>query len=79
MTNKHKQVRHPDGFDEGTYRLAVCNECFATSNKVVCTKPDERALAEEVPDDRRSNNCQPHVPSSDAHLRFSLSSSSLPC
>jgi len=26
-------------------KLAVCNECFATSNKVVRTKTDERALA----------------------------------
>ena len=45
MTNKDKQVGDPDGFDGGTYRLAVCNECFATSNKVVRTKTDERALA----------------------------------
>jgi hypothetical protein len=44
-TNKHKQVGHPDGFDGGTSRLAVCNECFAISNKVVRTKTDERALA----------------------------------
>ena len=47
MTNKHKQVGDPDGFDEGTYRLAVCNESFATSNKVVHTKTYECALAEE--------------------------------
>jgi hypothetical protein len=47
MTNKDTQVVDPDGFDEGTCRLAVCNECFATSNKVVRTKTDERALAEE--------------------------------
>ena len=46
-TNKHKQVGDPDGFDEGTYRLAICNECFATSNKVVHTKTFECALAEE--------------------------------
>ena len=26
-------------------KLAVSNECFATSNKVVRTKTDERALA----------------------------------
>jgi hypothetical protein len=45
ITNKHKQVGDPDGFDEGTYRLAVCNECFATSTKVVRTKTDELALA----------------------------------
>ena len=45
MTNKDTQLGDPDGFDEGTYRLAVCNECFATSNKVVHTKTDERALA----------------------------------
>ena len=44
MTNKHQQVGDPDDFD-GTYGLAVSNECFATSNKVVRTKPDERALA----------------------------------
>ena len=47
MTNKDKQVGNPDDFDRGTYRLAICNECFATRNKVVRTKPDERALAEE--------------------------------
>ena len=45
MTNKDKQVGDPDGFDEGTSRPAICNECFATSNKVVRTKIDERALA----------------------------------
>ena len=45
MTNKDKEVGDPDGFDEGTYRLAVCNEGFAISNKVVPTKTDERALA----------------------------------
>jgi hypothetical protein len=45
MTNKLKQVGNPDDFDEGTCRLAVCNECFAISNKVVRTKTDERALA----------------------------------
>ena len=44
MTNKDKQAGNPD-FDGGAYRLAVCNECFATSNKVVRTKFDERALA----------------------------------
>ena len=43
--NKLKQVGDPDGFDEGTSRLVVCNECFATSNKVVRTKIDERGLA----------------------------------
>jgi hypothetical protein len=45
VTNKLKQVGDPDGFDEGTYRLALPNECFATSNKVVGPRPDERALA----------------------------------
>jgi hypothetical protein len=35
----------PDGDDEGTCKLAVCNECFAISNKVVRTKTEERALA----------------------------------
>ena len=45
MTNKHKQVADPDGFNEGTYRLEVCNESFSTSNKVVLTKTNERALA----------------------------------
>jgi hypothetical protein len=44
-TNKHKQVGDPDGFDEGTSGLEVCNESFATSNKVVRTKTNERALA----------------------------------
>jgi len=43
MTNE--QVGDPDDFDGGTCGLAVSNECFATSNKVVRTKPDERALA----------------------------------
>jgi len=38
MTNKDKQVTDPDGFDDRTYRLAVCNECFATSKKLVRTK-----------------------------------------
>ena len=42
---KDKQAGDPDGFDEGTYRLAISNGCFATSNKVVRTKTDERALA----------------------------------
>jgi hypothetical protein len=45
MTNKLKHVGDPDDFDEGTYRLAVSNEYFAASNKVVRTKTDERALA----------------------------------
>ena len=45
MTNKDKQGRDPDGFDDGTYRLSVSNECFATSNKVVHTTIDVRALA----------------------------------
>jgi len=45
ITNKYKKVGDPDGFDDGTSRLVVCNECFATSNKVVRTKIDELALA----------------------------------
>jgi hypothetical protein len=45
MTNKDTQVGQPDGDYEGTCRLAVCNECFPISNKVVSTKTDERALA----------------------------------
>ena len=43
MTNK--QVADSDGFAEGTYGLEVCNESFATSNKVVRTKTNECALA----------------------------------
>ena len=42
---KDKQAGDPDGFDEGTYGLEVCNESFATSNKVVPTKTNERKLA----------------------------------
>ncbi len=45
MTNKDKEAGDPDGFDGGTYGLAVSNECFATSNKLVHTKTDERAIA----------------------------------
>ena len=45
MTNQDTQVGDPDGFDEGTCRLAVCNECFPISKKAVRTKTDERALA----------------------------------
>ena len=45
MTNKGKQVGNPDHFDRGAYGLAVSNECFATSNKVVRTNTDQRALA----------------------------------
>lgn len=45
MTNKLKQVGDPDDFDESTYRLAVSYECFATNNKVVRKRTDERALA----------------------------------
>ncbi len=45
MTNKDTQAGDPDGDYKGTCRLAVCNECFAISNKVVRTKTDERALA----------------------------------
>ena len=44
---KDKQVGDPDGLDEGTYRLAVCKQSFAASNKVVRTKTDELALAAE--------------------------------
>ena len=44
MTNKDKQIGKPVDFD-GTYGLAVSNECFATSKKLVRTKTDERALA----------------------------------
>jgi hypothetical protein len=47
MTNKLKQVGDPDDFDEGTYRLAVSNEWFATRKKLVRTKAHERALAVE--------------------------------
>ena len=46
MSIKDTQVGDLDGFDEGAYRLAVCNQCFATSNKVVHTKTYECALAE---------------------------------
>ena len=45
MTNRDKQVGNPDGFDEGTYRLAVCNESFATNTRRERTKTDERAPA----------------------------------
>jgi hypothetical protein len=45
MTNKCTQVADRDGDDEGICRLAVCNECFAISNKVARTRTDERALA----------------------------------
>ena len=45
MTNKDTQVGDPDGLDEGTCRLAVCKQSFATSTKLVRTKTDERALA----------------------------------
>jgi hypothetical protein len=45
MTNKLKQVADPDGFDEGSYRPAVCNECFTTSTRTVRTKTDQCALA----------------------------------
>jgi hypothetical protein len=45
MTNKDTQVGNPDGFNEGTYKLAVSKECFATSKKLVRSKTDERALA----------------------------------
>ena len=45
MSNKHQQVADPGGFDEGTSKLAVWNECFAISNRAVRTRTDERALA----------------------------------
>jgi hypothetical protein len=45
MTNKEKEVGDPNDLDGDTYRLAVSNECFATSNKVVRTNTDQRALA----------------------------------
>ena len=45
MTNKDKQVGNPDDFDGGTYGLAISNESFVTSRKLVRTKTDERALA----------------------------------
>ena len=45
MTSKHNQAADPDRFDQGTYGLEVCNESFSTSNKVVLTKTNERALA----------------------------------
>ena len=41
MTNE--QFGNPDDFDGGTCGLAVSNECFATSNKVVRTKTDALA------------------------------------
>ena len=43
MTNE--QLGNPDDFDGGTYMLAVSNECFPISKKLVRTKTDERALA----------------------------------
>jgi hypothetical protein len=45
MTNTHNHVANPASFDEGTYGLEICNESFATSNKVVRAKTDELALA----------------------------------
>lgn len=45
MTNKDKQVGNPDDFAGGAYGLAVSNESFAISKKLVRTKTDERALA----------------------------------
>jgi hypothetical protein len=45
MSNKLKRVGDPDDFDEGTYKLAVSNECFAISKRFLRTKTDERALA----------------------------------
>ena len=45
MSNKDKPVDDHEGLDEGTYKLAVGNQCFASSTKVVRTRTDERALA----------------------------------
>jgi hypothetical protein len=45
ISNKLKQVGDPDDFDEGTYRLAVSNECIEISKRLVRTKTDDRALA----------------------------------
>jgi hypothetical protein len=45
MTNQPKQVGNADAFVGGSCGLAVSNECFATSKKLVRTKTDERALA----------------------------------
>lgn len=45
ITNKYKKVGDPDDFNGGIYRLALSNECFATSKKLARTKTDERALA----------------------------------
>ena len=59
---KDKQAGDPDGYDEGIYRLVVCNECFPTSNKVVGTKLTNVPLQGELSNDRRSKNHQPHVP-----------------
>ena len=47
MTNKDKQVGNPDDFDGSTYGLAVSNECFDISKKLLRTKTDEHALAAE--------------------------------
>ena len=49
MTNNHEQVADPDGFNKGTYGLDVCNESFATSNKVVRTKLMYGRSLREVP------------------------------
>ena len=46
---KDKQAGDPDGFDGITYGLTVSSECFATSNKVVRTNTDQRALASRGP------------------------------
>ena len=45
MWNKLKQVGDPDYFDEGTYRLAVSNQWFEISKRLVRTKTNERGLA----------------------------------
>ena len=44
ITNEYKRVGDPDAFNEGTYRLAICDEYFAIDKKVVRTRTDERAL-----------------------------------
>jgi len=45
MTSKHKQVSDPLVSMTGSYRLAICYECFAIADKVIHTKTDERPPA----------------------------------
>jgi hypothetical protein len=61
MSNKLKRVGDPDDFDEGTYKLAVSNECFAISKRFLRTKTMSVRLLGEVPNDWRSKNHQPYV------------------